>query len=486
MWQPGPYPSEKPNTDTRVVTAEIINARVLNATDINSPALSVPIWEYDHPDDRNHVRLLTDDHKRSDIVFGAAGLESTDAGADTRRLMYDVTNGAIRAGEASGTQWDLANRGANSVAFGLDNTASAPRSAILCGEGHAIDSSSFNASILAGGEGPGAQHVIVGSVDALIGAGSGHRVSSANSAFVLCGIRNTVNGGTSSGIVGGEDNELLGPLPSTTSGKSVILCGQRNAIGQSASSFFDVNFSGNAERCAIVAGNQNAVSGDLGNGRQVFNSVILCGQRNGIGVLTTAWPAPVGASGSVENSCIAAGENNSIVLVGGAVVRSFIGCGTENVVSGDNSAVLSGFRNVCTAARSAILAGSNQDLDDDDTAQTQNLVVTGALRTTMIRLVGVSDNVDESDFIVIATAAPITLTLPSATVSNPGRTYIIKKRTGAGNVTIAANGVETIASSTGTANTYTLSTATPGDIYGITLVNSGAGTWDIIDQMTSQ
>lgn len=482
--RPGPYPSDKRNLDARVVTAEVINAQTINAKVVNGANGS--IWEYDDPDARNHVRLLTDDYSLSDIVFGAAGLESASAGPNTRRLFYDVTNGALRVGEASGAQWDIANRGVLSTAFGLDNTASAPRSAILAGEGHAIDSSSSNSLILGGGEGRGANHVILGSVDALIGSGSGSRITNANSAVIVGGIGNVVDGGESSGIFTGDSNEIVAPAPGTTTGNSAIISGERNAIGQSASSFFTVNFSGNAQECAIVAGQQNVISGDFANGRQVFHCAIACGQRNGIGARTVSWPPPPGASGSVEHSCIAGGENNSIVNVGATVIRAFIGGGTENEVSGDNSAVLCGDTNVCTAPQSAILAGTSQTLSTPDTAQTQNFVVTGGVRTSQLRRVAVSDDIEEDDYIVIATAAPITLTLPPATVSNAGRTYIIKKQAGAGDVTVVGDGAETIASSTGAANTYVLSTATPGDVYGVTLVNSGVGTWDIIGQMTTE
>jgi hypothetical protein len=54
-----------------------------------------------------------------DFVFGALSLD----GAGTR-MLFDKSKGAFRAGTVTGTQWDDANRGAASMAWGQDTIAS--------------------------------------------------------------------------------------------------------------------------------------------------------------------------------------------------------------------------------------------------------------------------------------------------------------------------------------------------------------------------
>jgi len=57
------------------------------------------------------------------ILVGSHEMEST-ASADASRMWFDPNDGSFRAGRATGTEWDSANRGARSAAFGDDCTAS--------------------------------------------------------------------------------------------------------------------------------------------------------------------------------------------------------------------------------------------------------------------------------------------------------------------------------------------------------------------------
>ena len=63
-----------------------------------------------------------------DFIVGSYQLDDTTTGNQDYRMFFDVSKGAFRAGYATGTQWDDANVGANSTAFGLSTTASGSRS----------------------------------------------------------------------------------------------------------------------------------------------------------------------------------------------------------------------------------------------------------------------------------------------------------------------------------------------------------------------
>ena len=65
-----------------------------------------------------------------DILAQGVGVEFPTLGAGTR-LMWYTDNGAFRAGKVSGTQWDAANVGAQSTAFGRGTTASGDSSTAM-------------------------------------------------------------------------------------------------------------------------------------------------------------------------------------------------------------------------------------------------------------------------------------------------------------------------------------------------------------------
>ena len=85
----------------------------------------------------------------NDFVFGSSSSTIHQAGQNSR-LIFDTSTGSLRAGVTTGTQWDIANRGANSVAFGFNNTTSAASSSVLGGTSNMIDVAGTNNAILAG------------------------------------------------------------------------------------------------------------------------------------------------------------------------------------------------------------------------------------------------------------------------------------------------------------------------------------------------
>jgi hypothetical protein len=66
-----------------------------------------------------------------DFVFGSGQLDDIVGIGDNNRMYFDKSLSAFRAGTVSGTQWDEANTGAYSVAFGANTTASNTSSTAL-------------------------------------------------------------------------------------------------------------------------------------------------------------------------------------------------------------------------------------------------------------------------------------------------------------------------------------------------------------------
>ena len=67
------------------------------------------------------------DESSHDFVFGSTQLDDDGNTNHDRRLFFDKSNASFRAGYMTGTDWDEANRGNQSVAFGEGNVASGNR-----------------------------------------------------------------------------------------------------------------------------------------------------------------------------------------------------------------------------------------------------------------------------------------------------------------------------------------------------------------------
>ena len=80
------------------------------------------------------------------FVVGSSSMEDLASGSSgDSRMFFDVTNSAFRAGYANGNQWDSANRGQYSAAFGNNNTVSA-NSGFSSGSQNRIFAGSDNSS----------------------------------------------------------------------------------------------------------------------------------------------------------------------------------------------------------------------------------------------------------------------------------------------------------------------------------------------------
>lgn len=75
-----------------------------------------------------------------DFVFGSSSLDDDGDANHDSRLIFDKSNGSFRAGRVASTQWNSANRGNFSVAFGANNMASGNHSGVLAGESNTASS----------------------------------------------------------------------------------------------------------------------------------------------------------------------------------------------------------------------------------------------------------------------------------------------------------------------------------------------------------
>ncbi len=64
------------------------------------------------------------DYANDSFVFGSLTLDFDGDNNHINRMFFDKTTGSLRAGYSNGTEWDLANRGSFSAAFGVNNIAS--------------------------------------------------------------------------------------------------------------------------------------------------------------------------------------------------------------------------------------------------------------------------------------------------------------------------------------------------------------------------
>ncbi|NQX96299.1 MAG: tail fiber domain-containing protein [Flavobacteriales bacterium] len=87
----------------------------------------------------------TTDLTNDDFVFGSNSLTNQAGTADDHRLFFDKSKGAFRAGGASGTEWDNANRGLYSTAMGSNAIASGDYSTAM---GHTTIASGHSSTAL--------------------------------------------------------------------------------------------------------------------------------------------------------------------------------------------------------------------------------------------------------------------------------------------------------------------------------------------------
>lgn len=257
----------------------------------------------------------SDDRKiRTRVQSGVSynfGVQSDIGAADDRRrrqpalFINNAANGAFRAGEVTGAQWTSANRGAQSVAFGRNNTASGAQSVVGGGDGNTASG-----------------------IGSFVGAGSSN-VASGNYSVVCCGSSNTASG-LSSFIGGGNANVA-------SNAGSVVFGGGTLTGGNTASGVDAV----------VVAGRQNQCTSESGFIGAGINNLV----QTGINACVLAGTNNI-ASG--DNSFVGGGQGNT---ASGA--SSWIGGGNTNVASGTNSSIVGGANNTASGLNSVACGSLN-------------------------------------------------------------------------------------------------------------------------------
>ena len=171
-----------------------------------------------------------------DFVFGSSSLEDLASGTDgNNRFFFDKSKGAFRAGIAQSAEWDNANRGLSSVAFG--------RNTIASGQG------SF-----AVGNGP----VASGNFSAAFGdtsTASGDYSTSRGSAVTASGTHSFASGQGS--VASGVGSFAFGTSVTASGGLSFAFGSNSTAGGLSSASF----------------GDQNSVTADYGFASGIGNEI---------------------------------------------------------------------------------------------------------------------------------------------------------------------------------------------------------------------
>ena len=270
------------------------------------------------------------------------------------RFIWYPKKAAIRAGEVTGTQWDDANIGNHSVAFGKNTKASAPKSTILGGEGNLVSASygtiggGLNNSVSAAGPDSygtiaGGQSNVVSNLHGFIGGGF-QNTASATYSTILGGATNTaaavgsaIGGGQSNAVQANSDyGTILGGINNTISNVGVS-CPYSTIVGGSGNSVRGT--SGSCSYVSVGGGFTNLASG---------NYSTICGGKSN--------------STSGVDTTISGGELNVVNSSGGTIV----GGKSNQVTDGSNGAIAGGQGNTADGSYSFIGGGNgNTSLNND-------------------------------------------------------------------------------------------------------------------------
>jgi len=238
------------------------------------------------------------------ILVGSHEMEST-ASADASRMWFDPNDGSFRAGRATGTEWDSANRGARSAAFG-DNCEASGDDSFAAGDGStsaasqstAIGVSASAAGVASAAIGDGASTGASGQSAIALG----HDASATQLQAAALGDSATASGISSTAV--GKD--------ATASGAASIALG--DGATASDTSATAVGDGATASGARSLAGPNATASGDdsiaIGDGSVVSgDDSVAIGQTNTVSHATSYAVGAGNVSAGVDNFLF--GENNA-------------------------------------------------------------------------------------------------------------------------------------------------------------------------------
>lgn len=338
-----------------------------------------------------------------DFVFGSDTLENSTS-AKASRVTFDKSKSAFRAGFTTSTQWNDANRGLASVAFGYDNSAAANYSAAIGGRLNTASGSqssvvSGNSNISSG------ESSIVGSgvdnqaraQDSSILSGSENIIEQlASRSSIVSGSDNLISIGSSSSIIGAGVNNRI--RISTSS--SAIVSGLNNSVGDGLTPTLQSFLGGGFTN--VTVGNQSVLVGGNSNILNGNASVIVGGQQNSTSAGRN-WAFIGGGSTNTigaNHQVIAGGQSNELTagthsaILGGfdneilASQMSFIGGGDANSISlGSRCVISGGLNNEITGnengSTAGFIGGGGSNVIDSGTAEAPYNAIVGGLANTI-------------------------------------------------------------------------------------------------------
>ncbi|MCB9988796.1 MAG: tail fiber domain-containing protein [Rhodospirillales bacterium] len=178
-----------------------------------------------------------------DFIVGSYQIEDTGTGFEDKRMFFDVSKGAFRAGAAAGNQWDYASSGLYSAAFGRNTIASGMWS-MAAGNGTTASGNSSTAM--------GSSSTASGTYSVAIG----ENAAASGSSSVALG-RNTVasqnyataigNGSVASGI----GSTAMGFITTASGANSMAMGSSTTASGDTSTTMGSNTTAGGANSIAI-------------------------------------------------------------------------------------------------------------------------------------------------------------------------------------------------------------------------------------------
>ena len=337
------------------------------------------------------------------------------------RLIWYPRKAAFRAGYVDGSQWDDANIGNYSTAFGKNTVASSDYSVVAGGDNNiaiglnsaiaggqnntasgnysAIASGIHNAasglySSITGGRDNVASSdystVIGGNNNQIISMNPGNQSFSPDYASIGGGANNTVK--TPYSVIGGGFANLIDfDGPGAAIGYAVIGGGANNQARNDYTVIVGGQFNTALARYASITGGSNNTAGAIyPDGVTGIYSRVSCGQGN---------------TASADYSTVFGGQGN---IPSG--IASTVGAGLQNTASGNYSVVAGGERNTANGQYSMVMGGTDNIAGGEYSwAEGRNVHISAAGTHTFAW--GYSDDNNN----------PINITVPDAFIIAPGR-----------------------------------------------------------------
>ena len=317
------------------------------------------------------------------------------SGAKTA-FIWNPNKAAVRAGRVTGNQWDNANVGAYSVAFGYNNKASGQAGTV--GGGYQNAATGWYSTVGGGGSNTagGDSSTVAGGYENLAGGrastvGGGVKdTATGNYSTVSGGYGNTASGNYSM-VSGGLDNTSSNQYSTVGGGYSNYVGGYVSVVGGGDSNTASGTYStvsGGYQNTAsgtystVSGGYQNTASGfssTVGSGYQNtasgFSSTVSSGYQNTASGFYSTVSGGGNSSASGYASTVSGGYQNTASINYSAVSGGYgntasgfystVSGGYQNTASGFSSTVSGGYGNIASGFYSTVSGGANSSAGGD-------------------------------------------------------------------------------------------------------------------------